>query len=304
MVGIDPKEIFYTLHRVSHADAKHVAKTVPNPEARFRAHPAGRAWIEERFGTGYEHWFSWDKDGGGWLSIPVAVLSQVFTFEELVRIWYDSVIMSELSEWFEKEHPFLWKIQNCEWQYGYRHNWNLFVDHLNGLKRLKLDLPGFEVRITHSRTINQAGSSLHIRELYLDAALGLLLYYKEEHVLTVGFALNHAGVLVAQVQLRQKKGNRFLFKLQSHYLDLALDTLHDAFGDHLWLVEGQSATKAIRKAYGNTPCTMTSEDEERIKALYNRPLEAFKRIHKKDIRDSREYVKLRRHVQTNVGCLG
>lgn len=95
-------------------------------------------------------------------------------------------------------------------------------------------------------------------------------------MLTVGFAPARRGILVAQVQLRNKKGNRFLYKLDQHYLNLALDILARAFvGQDLWLIDGVSAVKAVKRSYGTSPCSMTADDEARIQALYDRPLAAY-----------------------------
>jgi len=297
MEPIRPCDIPYTLSRVKRPHLKHPAETVSDPEGRFRALPAGAAYIHEQYGYDDQpgDCFSWNGDWHNWRSLPHELLAQVFSFEELLRLWHDSVIMSKLSDWVDEQHPFLRKIAYAHWHYGFTSNWNLLVDHLNALKSLRCDLPDFEVRITHTRTINTAAWSEHIRDLYLDASFGLLLYYKGEHVLTVGFAPSRHGVLVAQVQLRQKKGNRFLYKLPRHYLDIALGILRDAFGDCLWLVTGESTVAAIRRVYGKEPCKLTADDETRISALYSRPLAEFERDsavapHK---HEGRVYVRLR-----------
>ncbi len=265
---------------------KKVAETVSDPEARFRAHPAGADWIwlnhgkwdrdpadTDRFKGDY---FKWEEH---WRQIDAEILMKVFTFEECMRLRQGTVIMSNFGEWFDEHHPFLRKIIFAHWHYGCDHDWNEFVDHVEAFQKLRIDLPDFEIRLTHTRTINTCAWSAHLRDLYVDASFGLLLYYKGEHVLTIGFAPCRRGVMVAQVQLRQKKGNRFLYKLPKHYLDLALDVLRNAFGDCLWLATGGSTVNGIRKGYafGQNPCTMTFEDELRIAALYDRPLESFRR---------------------------
>jgi hypothetical protein len=116
------------------------------------------------------------------------------------------------------------------------------------------------------------------------------------HVLTVGFVPMHKGVLVAQLQLRQKKGNRFLYHLPQHYADLALDILYRAFGDQLWLVTGESAVTATRKAYGQEECKVYGETADRIQALYDRPLASFDRVSGETIGmyEHRTYVRLAR----------
>jgi hypothetical protein len=273
MIGIDPKDIKYDLSPVAEELTKDPGPTVPDQEKRFRA--AFPEWIEERYGNDYggPDYFVWSEC---WRRVPYELLAQVFTFEELVKMWVSECIESDCGRYFERHEPLLWKIKNSLWQYGCEQGYNKLVAAIKGLKKISTDLPDFDVRITHTRTINTHGSALHDVNLYLDGSFALLLYYKGAHVLTVGFSIARDGILVAQTQLRQKKGNRFLYKLPFHYLEIALAMLYRAFGDTLWLVTGESAVAAIRKAYGpNTPCTMTDEDAERIKALYDRPLEFF-----------------------------
>jgi hypothetical protein len=301
---IVPSAIAYQLTRIdglprdSTRAMKLVSRTVPEPEARVRAHPIGAKWIDASHGDdkGGDSW-TWDSN---WYDLPVKLLREIFTFEELARLWSASVIMSDLGRWIDEEHPFLRKIAYAHWHYSGSNDWNLLVDHLEAFKRLDAGLPGFEVRITHTRTINQAAWSAHVDNLYIDASFGLLLYYKGQHVLTVGFAPTARGVVVAQVQLRSKKGNRFLYHLPHHYVDLGLDILRRAFGGDLWLVTGQSAVNAVRAAYGKQPCTVTAEVEGRMRALYDRPLEAFERGSETCMHEGRTYVRLRPKSQAKA----
>lgn len=290
-----------------------IAATVQNPEARFRAHAAGAEWIVERFGNG-----DWDSAAKGWVpkpgdtfkwkdnwrDIPYELLAPVFSFEELMRLRHGEVIMSEFGEWFDAHHPFLRKIMFGHWHYGCDNDWNMLVRHLDGFRRIAIDLPDFEVRIAYTRSINQCAWAWAegLRDLYLDASFGLLLYYKGQHVLTVGFVPCAYGVLVAQAQLRQKKGNRFLFKLPKHYLDIGLDILARAFPDEpLWLIKGESSVEATRRNYGKLPCGIDEEVAARITALYNRPLEAYRRGTKTMRQDGRMFVRLHRRASMGQG---
>jgi len=293
---ITPSDIPYSLSRIEGlpADsldaARAVAHTVATPEARIRAHAIAIRWIAASHGRGdgTDCW-RWEQD---WHGLPVKFLRETFTFEEIMRLWHGSILMSETGRWIDEEHPFLRKIAFAHWHYGMGRDWNLLVDHLEAFKKLDAGLPDFEVRITHTRTINMAAWSAHVDGLYLDASFGLLLYYKGKHVLTLGFAPCEHGVLVAQAQLRNKKGNRFLYHLPDHYLDLGIDILRRAFGDCIWLVTGQSAVDATRSAYGSQPCSVTAEVEARMKSLYDRPLAAFVRGKATCKHEGRIYVRL------------
>lgn len=304
---IVPSEIPYTL------DPNQGPVSDEDANRRFREHPAAQEWLEEHgdyHGTYSSHLFSW-KDG--WRQAPGEVILQVFTFSECVRIWEDSVIMSRLGDYLEKNHPFLWKVRNSAWRYGMCSSYERIVKDMEGLKRLRCDLPGFEVKLTCTSAYNEYGPSVHMREgwdeegkvytrqnlepgqkdLYLDASYGLLLYYKGRHVLTVGFALARKGVMVAQVQLRHKKGNRFLYQLPCSYMDLALKMLAEAFpNDALYMVMGDCAPTAVRKAYGNEVCPMTSETEARITRFYNQRLGDYTRTTSRQKYYTRTFVRL------------
>jgi hypothetical protein len=136
------------------------------------------------------------------------------------------------------------------------------------------------VRITHTRSINTAAWADHGRDnpIYLDASFGALVHYRGEHVLTIGFALSAYGILVAQVQLRQKRGNRFLYKLPLPYLDFALDLLQRTFPDDpLYLVTGASTTAAVRAAYGKEAGKLSAETCARVERFYDQPLVDYAR---------------------------
>lgn len=281
----------YGLRRVGGLSASSpydaVAVTVREPEARLRASPAGAAWIAEYYDS-----FCWDRH---WRNVPVDVLQQVFTMEELLRLWNGSVIMSGVSDWVDEAHPFLRKIAYAHWHYSSGRDWNLLVEHLAAFRRLRVDIPGFELRLSWTRTINTAAWAEHLRDvrpLYLDASFGLLLYCQGKHVLTVGFAPCDYGIMVAQIQLREKKGNRWLYQLPGHYQDFALGILASAFHDPLWLVTGASATEAIRRSYGAQGSTMTPEDEARIVEFYDRPLANFTRTSETRRCEGRGFVRL------------
>ena len=284
-------------------------------EAERRLRTAAPEWIEEHYGYGWclERYgqegvarmnpegrsdeFTWDPY---WLHVPYDVLRRAFTRDELIRFWFDSSIMSEVDKHHYEDDDVIWKVQNVLWQYGVGRDYKRFIECFQQLRRLSIDLPNFDLRITHTRATNLGAWAWHGRSkdqlpVYLDAALGVLLFYRGEHVLTIGFAVCERGVLVAQVQLREKKGNRFLYKLPMPYLDLALDILRRAFGDELWLIEGVSAVNAVRLAYGSKAGDFTG-DVVRIAAFYNQELRDYTRGAQKLKRDNRIFLELhRRH---------
>lgn len=237
-------------------------------------------WIEDRFGIEY---FSWKNH---WHYAPYELLVRAFTREELLKLWSDSVLSSKLDDHLQENEALTWKVQHSLWRYGCERDFHRFVKCYNGLHNLAVDLPGFEIRITHTRSINTAAWAEHGRDnpIYLDGPFGVLLYYRGEHVMTIGFALSRYGILVAQVQLRKKRGNRFLYKFPMPYLDFAMDIIRRAFPqDDLYLVTGTSAVAAIRAAYGKNADKLEVESAARIERFYDQPL--------------RDYVRTRETVQ-------
>ena len=278
LIGIDPKDIPYTFTPVNPKFTKNPEKTLGDLGARFKTHPAGQRWVNEHYGEKHAHLFQWDNPRhSSWLDVPAAVLYEVFTFEECAKMWIGSFIMSRLSQYIDDKHEFLRKVENTHWRYGFIREWNLLARHMEGLKRLDFGVPDFEVRLVHTNPSCMQAWSVQIRTLYLDASLGVAIYYKGEHVLTTSFALTDEGVMVAQVQLRQKKGNRFLYKLPKPYVEMILDMYTRAFTeDQVFLVEGKSAAESVRNAYGNSvPDTFTSEVATQIEKVYNRPLDTY-----------------------------
>lgn len=265
---------------------------VPNQADRFLAHPAGLAGVADWWGDTSLHALEiarkqWDTYARN--QMAYAVLSQVFTFEECLRLWMGSCVQTDLGDVLQKEHPLLERLDTCLWQYGFTRSWNTFVQSLAGLSRLQINLPDFETKLTWAPPLRGDGPARHLTTLWLDGAFGLLLYYKGEHVLTVGFGLASEGALIAQVQLRRKQGNRFCYRLPQHYLDMVLDLFQEAFGA-VWLITGTSAVDSIRKAFGrHVPDDYTPEVQARITSFYERPLDGFDRQVKTLQREGRTF---------------
>lgn len=234
-----------------------------------------------------EEW--WDK--GGWLDIPYKALAAVFTPDELTRLWWSAAVSSKVCDHLydrDEEHPLdhvVWKVRHAMWMWGWSDDYNLLVDAYEGLRRLSFG-EGFEVRLDHTNSINERGTAVYTRNappkpVWLDGEFGLLVYYKGKHVLTVGFSPTAAGVLVHQVQLREKRGNRFIYKLPKPYLEHTLDCFRAAFPTlPVLLIDGAEAVHRIRQAYGKR----AKEDfdptgaPERIQAFYDQPLGGYERV--------------------------
>jgi hypothetical protein len=248
------------------------ATPVKDPSGRLSSDPKFQEWLAD---MGYTKPFNWEEYGH---RVPMDLLERVFTFQEMVQLWCEQFISGDLDDFLHERHPFIAKVHNSEWRFGAGKDYEVLARHLQGLMALCTKEPGFEIRLTWTRGCNEQGWSVHLWDLYLDAPIGILLYHKGEHILTVGVAPSKHGVFVSQVQLRKAHKNRWLYHIRTPYLDWVLQRLAEAFTqDPLWLVTGETAVMAVRKAYGSAPCGMTSETEKRLVAFYNQSLGNFTR---------------------------
>jgi hypothetical protein len=334
MIGVDPTTI-PTLSPDPAPPTQRYTDSVPDKEARLFA--AAPDWREDYY-----------------------VLRRAFSFDELARVWMGSVITSDVSRWFEEEHPLLEKVRHSLWHHrACDATYDHLVSGIAGLRRLTW--PDAEVHLAYCSKYRADGSAENLTavasrfaeamcqlrragpirgeavldvaeqagvptslvcvsdvvdqeqasrlvdavwramQLWIDNDLAALVHVGGRHVLTVGFGLGASACYVSQVQLREPRGNRWLYRVPGHYLDVALDMLAAAFhGYDLWLVDGGSAAAAVRRSYGKGPCTMTAETEARIVALYDRQLAAFDRTATTDVIDRRTYRKLQSTSRSSV----
>lgn len=272
MAVLDPKLLPYNFHVVRDNYDDSVAETVPDKQARLMAHPSFAEWSEYWLGT---RPFEWEGLHRNWRDLPSEMLLDTFTLEECARIWLQGIISSRLSDCFDNLHPLLWKLTNTHWQWGMSRSWNLLVRHLDGIKALDFGVPDFSVRLVYLDRFAQAGFAADLPCTFLDAPFALLVDYKGEHALTVGFVPCSEGILIKQVQLRQHKGNRFLYKLPKPYVEHVLDVFHRAFpADCIHLVTGDSAVQAVVESYGSK---VPAIDGTRIAAVYDQKLKDYVR---------------------------
>jgi len=280
--GVPPQALPYRFERVDPAHAGRPDRTVGDPDGRFRtAHPE---YVREHLHEGdvWDHY---------WLRVPGARLTQTFTEEERFRFWYGSRVTSRLSDHIEAHDDLLAKIEAGLWAYSMVRDYNAFGAWFDALR--KLALPGFELRLVWTKDFALRGWARQADDVYLDAELALLIHHRGCHVMTVGFGLG-ARVFLTQVQLRAKTGNRWLYGLGHHHLDLVLEMFFAAFGDRLALVDGRDAIKVVHRSYQGNPCRLTPEDDARIAALYDRPLRRFVRAPERLMARDRAYWPLAR----------
>lgn len=125
------------------------------------------------------------------------------------------------------------KIRSSLWRWGMVHaSWNETVDAYEGLRAFDLGIPGLEVTLDHTTSYNERGYSEHSRT-FLDGVFAYLLHWKGEHVMTIGFSFTaNRGLLLQQVQLKNPRGNRWLFRLPANRMEFVIDRLAAAFPEH------------------------------------------------------------------------
>lgn len=177
--------------------------------------------------------------------LPLHMFSDI-SFDELCKIHYSSIIMLDNSvcKLFDGEshpHRLVWKIGNSMWRWGVGADvWNEVVESYNGIRAFSLDLrDDFELRLDFTTGPNPRGYSEFSRT-YLDGVFAFLVYFRGKHVMTIGFSITEGRrVLLQQVQLIQKKGNRFLYRFPDNYLEFVVECFKEHFpGFEVCVVDG------------------------------------------------------------------
>ncbi|WP_413460691.1 hypothetical protein [Herbaspirillum huttiense] len=187
--------------------------------------------------------------------LPFSLLRRQLSFDQICKARYSEVFMmhSSVEQAFETNPEFLivQKIANSMWRWGGGAGvWNEVVDAYDGLRCFSLGVAGFEIRLDWTTGFNERGYSREAR-IYLDGVFGFLVYYRGEHVLTLGFSFM-AGhrLLVQQIQLAKRKGNRFLFKLPRNRVEFAIQCFGNAFPLHrLCLADGGDICLTSLRSY-------------------------------------------------------
>ena len=103
------------------------------------------------------------------------------------------------------------------------------------------------------------------------------------------------GLLVNQIQLLKKKGNRWLYKLPKPYFELVLERLLIACqgeGIDMYLVKGESLRDQIKSLYKELP--FNEETGEHIRRLYNQPLVSLSRSRSNTVVNGHTYRRVAR----------
>jgi hypothetical protein len=227
-----------------------------------------------------------------------------FTFDEICKTEFSTFFQSSWHDTFrghpseprksappfvkEERYMVVNKLRLSMWHWGgLNKNWNSLVRCWNGIKNFEFG-DDFEVRLDHSTFCNESGWSewaprTEDQAVYLDGELGFLIFYKSKHVLTIGWSASAYGILIQQVQLKNKKGNRWLYKFPN-LMEHVVNQMQLAFNCDIWLVQGKSLADGIKANYTQNK-EMSPEAYKRVVKKYSQPLRNFERGEKMRVRD-------------------
>jgi hypothetical protein len=174
------------------------------------------------------------------------------TFEEIIRAQFGPwhVFGEQAEREFENDvnYRFANKIRCSLFKWGERSSdrtWNHLVEAYEAIRSFRIDDKDFSVTIDWAKRQNELGKSES--GIFLDGAFAFLFHYKGEHVITVGFSvIGNSRLLIHQIQLAKKKGNRFLYKLDKPYIEWILSRMCTGFpGMKILFVDGESVARNI-----------------------------------------------------------
>lgn len=199
------------------------------------------------------------------------------------------------------KHPhyiYAHKLSQSAWHWYTRYEgenlpWSRVVQFHKFFKAFDFALEGFDVTIDHSHHwCNKRGGGEYTGILtdpltgeqvpgtWLDGEFGLIISRGGVHLLTLGVCTTAAGILVNQIQLKKKKGNRWLFQLPKPYFEYALERLLAACAEAelpLFLVTGASHADELGRVHSEA-LKQDPTIAPRIKAIYDQPLKGCRRF--------------------------
>lgn len=186
--------------------------------------------------------------------LPLTIMRRL-SFDELCKAKFSTIYMMErtVDEQFrvDPQHAVVNKIENSMWRWGFwKAEWNEIVDAYDGVRDFSLDLEDFTITIDYTTGFNERGYSQFTRT-FLDGVFAFLVHYKDEHVMTIGFSFaDSRKILIQQVQLVKRRGNRFLFKFPKNRLEYVIDRFFVAFpAFRLYVADGEQIAKTSLRSY-------------------------------------------------------
>ncbi len=244
MKGIDLSAIAQNLYHVDQSHTKKPSVEIDNIVERLE------------LGKARKYFDFVNKDVFSHLSQFSLPVLKNFSFDELCKLKYSTIISMHKSvqDLFEDSdhHEVVRKITSSMWRWGSSSGvWNEVVDAYNSIRSFSLDLNSdFDIRLDYTIGSNDYGYSKFTRT-YLDGVFAYVVYYKGKHVMTIGFTITGGKrILLQQIQLVEKTGNRFLFKFPKNRLEHILGRFKEYFeGYEVYLIDGNSLLDKITDSY-------------------------------------------------------
>lgn len=189
-------------------------------------------------------------------NLPLDVLGGL-SFDEVCKLYYSSpyIMDNSVDKLFQTDaqYEIVRKIKNSMWRWGVgKGTWNEVVTAYDSIRRFSfVDNSDFEIRLDHTTGCNPFGYTKYSRT-FVDGVFAYLVYYKEKHVMTIGFSvMEKKKLLIQQVQSVQHKGNRYLYRLPANRLEFVIDLFRKNFsGYKLYVIDGDYLVRKILSNYG------------------------------------------------------
>jgi hypothetical protein len=234
------------------------------------------------------------------------------TFDEVVRarFSYFAILTSECERVFDEEprFRFAYKIRSsfATWGRGLdAEDWNDFVRAYDAIRYFTFQEEDFSVTLDWARGYHALGWS-ESSHVFLDGAFALLLHYKQEHVMTIGFSpISGRRILIHQIQLVKKKGNRFLYTLEKPYMSWVLEKVRHGFPTmEVSLIGSESVVRSVAMQYREIASRYRYDFKDKVVMFRYHCTEAKKESVLQDMkkahRDFKKWVSVLSHFHHDV----
>jgi hypothetical protein len=245
MLGLELSSLTGELHKVSLKYNKKPVGSIKDVDTKIG--PWREFWTRRGFTdrTFLSHYYE----------LPLKALKG-FSFDEICKLRHSSSYTMELDveKLFETDanYEVVNKIMSSMWRWGTsRGMWNEIVVAYDCIRHFSfLNNPNFEVSLDHTKYFNPYGYAKYSR-VFIDGVFALLVYYKKEHVLTVGFSITAGkGLLIQQVQMSKRTGNRWLYHFPSNRLEFVISLFRSNFpGYQIAVIDGSSLVNKTLSDY-------------------------------------------------------
>ena len=152
---------------------------------------------------------------------------------------------------------------------------------INGIKSMRLD--GLDLMLDWAALDSGYGVSSRpngkINLTWLDAKFAYYVIHRGQHVATIGFDPLPSMLLLSQVQMRKRKGNRWLYQFAGHagFASTVIRALESAFACPVALIEGETAKGLVLHNHRKDLKPEHEAEAARVGAFYGGEIEGYRR---------------------------